>query len=100
MQAFNTLSEAINTLKSQGYIRDFNLIDHGLECSESREIYLSGTLNVDAVFRFEGMNDPDDSSVLYAISTEKGDKGLLLDAYGVYAESVSPEMLKKLKIHP
>lgn len=99
MQAFTTLSEAINTLKKQGYTRDFNLIDHGIECRESRKAYLAKTLNVDTVYRFEGMNDPDDSSVLYAISTEDGDKGLLVDAYGVYADNISQEMIDKLKIH-
>jgi hypothetical protein len=43
------------------------------------------------------MTNPADSSVLYAIETEKGDKGLLVDSYGVYAEEVSPEMIDKLK---
>ena len=54
--------------------------------------------HVDEVHRFEGMTNPDDSEVLYAIRSTKGLKGLLLDAYGVYAASVSADMIKKLRI--
>jgi hypothetical protein len=44
------------------------------------------------------MTNPDDSSVLYAIASTGGLKGLLVDAYGVYSESISQEMIKKLQI--
>jgi hypothetical protein len=50
------------------------------------------------VHRFEGMTSPDDSSVLYAISSTGGLKGVLVDAYGAYTESVSTEMIKKLQV--
>ena len=53
---------------------------------------------MDEVHRFEGMTNPDDSSVLYAIASTGGLKGLLVDAYGAYAESVSQEMIRKLQI--
>ena len=44
------------------------------------------------------MTDPDDSTVMYAISSKRGIKGLLIDAYGAYAESLSKEMIGILKI--
>ncbi|WP_338039324.1 hypothetical protein [Maribacter litopenaei] len=40
----------------------------------------------------------DDSTILYVIETSKGEKGLLVDAYGVYAGNVSREMIEKLRI--
>lgn len=51
------------------------------------------------MYRFEGNTNPDDNAILYAIETARGEKGLLLDAYGVYAGEISREMLDKLKIH-
>ena len=48
--------------------------------------------------RFEGMNNPDDSSILFAISASDGSKGVLVDAYGAYAANVSPEMMDRLKM--
>ncbi|WP_245750725.1 hypothetical protein [Flagellimonas taeanensis] len=53
--------------------------------------------DVDEMRRFEGMSSTDDSSVLYAISSKNGIKGLLVDAYGVYAENISEAMRKKLR---
>jgi hypothetical protein len=44
---------------------------------------------VDEFYRFEGMTNPDDSSILFAISSSDGLKGTLGDAYGVYAENLN-----------
>ena len=51
---------------------------------------------VDEVYRFEG-SSTDDNSILYAISSKNGIKGLLVDAYGVYDENISEEMRKRLR---
>ena len=50
--------------------------------------------------RYEGMTDPGDSMVVYAISSEyKQIKGVLTEAYGVYADNLDDELLQKLKVH-
>ena len=98
MKTFETLSTAINALKKDGYEYDFNLHPDAIECTTLKRKLRPAEFHVDAVYRFEGMTNPDDSSVLYAISGIDGLKGLLVDAYGVYAESVSPEMIRKLTI--
>src|ERR1044071_6166465 len=98
MKTFETLSKAIQGLKKDGYEYDFNLHPDVIECSDKQQKFAPSEFHVDAVYRFEGMTNPDDSSVLYAISASAGLKGLLVDAYGAYAESLSPEMIKKLTI--
>lgn len=98
MESYTTLSEAIDALKQQGYIRDFNLTENSLVCKLNGQCFPAKTFQVDKFFRFEGMNDPDDSSILYAITAEDGTRGLLLDAYGVYAENISDEMLEALRM--
>lgn len=98
MRDFDTLVEAINTLKQEGYQYDFNLADDCLECADLGTNFQPDHFNVDEVFRFEGASNPDDSSILYAISTEDGVKGILVDAYGAYSGEISEEMLKKLQI--
>ena len=98
MKTFETLSEAINDLKKRGYKNDFNLHPDWIECSALTLKLKPEEFHVDEVHRFEGMTNPDDSAVLYAISSAKGDKGLLVDAYGVYSDSLSPLMVAKLRI--
>jgi len=98
-KSYTSLSEAINSLKDEGFTEDFNLCDSGVENKAKKNIHKAVDLNVVKYYRFEGQTNPDDSTILYAIETSTGEKGLLVDAYGVYAGNVSREMIEKLKLH-
>jgi len=98
MNTFDTLSEAIDDLKKRGYKNDFNLHPDWIACSDLQVTLKPEEFHVDEIHRFEGMTNPDDSAVLYAISSNKNIKGLLVDAYGAYSDSLSPVMIKKLRI--
>ena len=84
-------------LKKQGYTYDFNLCSGHIECNSLKLKLHPEDFEVDVMRRFEGMSSTDDNTVLYAISSKKGIKGLLVDAYGVYAENISEAMRKKLR---
>ncbi len=92
MYNYDTLSEALNDLTKRGYTLDFNLKSVQIK-------FNSKSFNVVEVYRFEGMSSTDDESVLYVIETKDGMKGTLVDAYGIYADSVSVEMIQKLKFN-
>lgn len=54
---------------------------------------------IDKTYRFEGNSDPDDNMIVYAISSQKYDlKAILVNAYGIYAEQSSDELIAKLEI--
>ncbi|SNZ01401.1 phosphoribosylpyrophosphate synthetase [Flagellimonas pacifica] len=97
MRNYDTLSEAINGLQQRGYTHDFNLRPHCLECAGLKLEIHPEDFKVDEIYRFEGMSSTDDNSILYAISSKNDIKGILVDAYGVYAEQISEEMRKKLR---
>ena len=97
MKNYDTLSEAMNGLKADGYNYDFNICLGQIECNSLKLKLHPEDFEVDKMYRFEGMSSTDDNSVLYAISSKKGIKGLLVDAYGVYAENISEPMRKKLR---
>tara|TARA_R110001592_G_scaffold146479_3_gene370540 strand:+ start:839 stop:1129 length:291 start_codon:yes stop_codon:yes gene_type:complete len=96
MENYDTLSEAMNGLKAE-YTYDFNICLGHIECNSLKLKLHPEDFEVDKMYRFEGMSSTDDNSVLYAISSKRGIKGLLVDAYGVYAENISEAMRKKLK---
>jgi hypothetical protein len=98
MDTFETLSEAMIALKKSGYDQDFNLHSEWIESSGGLVKFKPEEFHIDEVHRFEGMTSPDDSAVLYAISTSRGMRGLLVDAYGAYADALSPIMIDKLRI--
>ncbi|MBN8570744.1 MAG: phosphoribosylpyrophosphate synthetase [Ignavibacteria bacterium] len=92
-----TLTETLNILKSEGYTEDFNLSNDCIDCNSNKLKIFPSEFKVDKYFRFEGPSDPADNAILYAISSDKYKmKGVAVNGYGVYADSLTNEMLNKL----
>jgi hypothetical protein len=99
MNNYENLVDALNGLKELNYIENFNLKQNCIECRNSEYIIFHNEFVIDNYFRFEGDSNPEDQSILYAISSEKYNlKGVLINSYGIYSETISDEMLEKLKI--
>ena len=97
MDAYPTLSETMNELRREGYVEDFNLQQNCLECRDGGFRLFADDFKIDKYYRFEGQSNPSDQSILYAISSDKhGLKGVLVNAYGIYSEALTDEMLQKL----
>lgn len=94
MAAYDTVSQAVNDLKQRGYTVDFNLKENGVECGG--KILNPKDFEITEFHRFEGNSDPGDEAVVYAIESRTGLKGVLVNAFGVYSESLSDDMIKKL----
>jgi len=101
MYTYDTVTEAVNDLKRRGYTIDFNVEFDRIVCHETPISLLPAEFEIVEVHRYEGNSDPDDEEVVYAIESKHGQKGILVDAFGLYAEEVSTELLEKLKVrHP
>ena len=98
MNTYPTVTEALNDLKKEGYVLDFNLKGDCIECTTPNIQLYPADFIIDKFYRFEGASNPDDSAIVYAISSKSGLKGTLVDAYGVYADSLTTDMMEKLKI--
>jgi len=100
MKNYNTLLEAINGLKKEGYTEDFNLGVSCIDCQANGYKLFHDEFVIDKYFRFEDDTDPASQSIIYAISSEKyGLKGMLVNGYGIYSDPLSNEMLETLKIN-
>ena len=94
----STLSGTLNDLKAQGYTEDFNLNADCIDCRSGDLKIFPSDFHIDKYFRFEGQSDPADGAIVYAISSKTHNvKGVLVNAYGIYSDSVTDEMLEKLK---
>ena len=99
MESFETVTEAIEALRKKGYVEDFNLKENCLECSAGKFKLFHDQFQIDSFYRFEGMTDPSDETILYAISSPQLHlKGILVNAYGIYSDDVSDEMVRKLNV--
>lgn len=96
MIAYDTVSQAINGLRQRGYQLNFNLQENCLVCNNKK--YDIADFEIVEVHRFEGATDPADEAAVYAIESNDGIKGVLVSGYGISAEGMSAEMVKKLEV--
>ncbi len=93
---YATVTQALDDLKQRGYIEELNYKDDYLFC-DSRGIKFNPLeLKITEVYRFEGASDPEDSSVVYAIESATGLKGVIIDAYGMYADTQKSALINSL----
>jgi hypothetical protein len=94
---YDTVSEAVNGLKSRGFNMDFNLAENCLVCNTDK--FNVQDFEIVEFYRFEGNTDPSDEAAVYAIESNTGLKGVLVSGYGISAEGMSADMIKKLSMH-
>ncbi len=95
--SYDTLSQATDDLKKRGYTINFRLKPDSIEDTDSGGSYEASEFTIDEFHRFEGMTNPADMSIVYAVHTEDGKKGTLVEAFGTYEDPLEREMLNKLK---
>lgn len=100
MKYYDTLVYALEGLKERGYTVNFNIAFDKLMCADNKICLNPDEFDIVEVHRFEGDSNPDDEDVVYAVESKDGlIKGIITSAFGMYADSASTEMLKKLSIH-
>ena len=85
-------------LQQDGYTHNFKATeDDMLQCLETEDLFRPEQVKIINFFRFEGMSDPEDNSILYVIETDNGLKGTLVDAYGAYGDDNLEEFIKAVE---
>ncbi len=97
MISYDTVSEALNGLKERGFDLDFNLDENCLVCQDDK--FNVNDFEIVEVYRFEGNTDPSDEAVVYGIQSSNGLKGVLVNGYGISADTMSSDMAKKLSMN-
>jgi len=99
MKSYDNLIEALNDLKKEGYVEDFNLKQNCLECRNGQYKIFHNEFEIDNYFRFDDEDSsPDSSAILYTITSDKyGLKGILINSFSIYSNDVTDVMLSKLK---
>lgn len=81
-----SLASCMKMLKEQGFTEEYLVKANLLRSLDSAEGYTSDHVKIVNFYRFEGESDPGDNAILYALETNDGKKGLLIDAYGTYSD--------------
>ena len=101
-KSYDTVTEAMTDLKKLGYTIDFSILtdEECLVCHLTGTVLSPDDFEIDDFYRFEGDSDPGDEMIVYAISSKnKNLKGIVVNAFGIYADNASSAIVKKLNNH-
>jgi hypothetical protein len=94
------LEKCVKKLEEKGYTEQFRVEKKVLQSlTDKKKKYKPNDVKAVNFYRFEGVSNPDDMSILYAIETIDGTKGTLIDAYGVYSDDNTGEFMQDVDIN-
>lgn len=89
----------IAVLRARGYTEDFNLLEENLSYKKGGEPVDLKDIVIDKIYRFSGMNDVADESILYAMTHKKdGVKGIFVNGYGIYSDEGANRIISRIEI--
>ena len=86
----------IEALQAEGFTSNYRLKNNRLQDTASGKSYGPNEIFIVEEYRFEGMSNPGDMSILYATQTIDNEKGLILMPYGPTADSELVWFMKKV----
>ena len=95
---YTNMVEAIQELNKRGFTANFEFLNQEFRDVDSGRTFKAEELTIVEHYRFEGASDPDDMSVVYAIESDDGLKGIVADAFGLYANADLGGFLESVKI--
>jgi hypothetical protein len=93
-----TLTGVLADLARRGYTESFEVAGSGLHSIAGGKTFRPDELTIRDFYRFEGVSDPDDMSIVYAIEARDGTRGTLVDAFGVYSDPAVGMVLDNIPI--
>ena len=100
LNRYTTVAHAVEALKQRGFTAEFklNAETHRMRSLESGKSYAPKDMKIVEYHRFEGMSNPSDMSIVFAVEVADGSKGVIISSYGMYADMKLIEFIDKVKI--
>ena len=93
-----SLVSVLSSLTLSEFITQFKIIKEGLISLKTQKIFQPAEVKILHFYRFEGESNPSDNEILYAIETNDGEKGTIVDAYGIYNDPLITLFMKFVNI--
>lgn len=95
---YRSVAEALDDLARRGFTANFEYLDGIFIAVDLGRSFGSDELTIVEHHRLEGETDPDDMAIVYAIESRDGVRGVLVDAFGPYADPALGEFLRKVRM--
>lgn len=96
-EQMETLVMCLNHLNSLGYTTQFKATPEGLLSLTTLRTFQPDQVKVVHFYRFEGESNPSDNAIAYAVQTNDGEKGSLVNGYGTSSDSLVNDFMQKVE---
>lgn len=100
LNRYSNLIEAHHSLREKGYVDEFiyQNEENLMQSKESGKQYVPEEMKIVEFHRFEGMTNPGDMSIIFAVECIDGNMGTVLSSFGVYADLKLAEFMDRVRI--
>ena len=95
---YTSMTEALKGLHARGFTTNFEFLNNAFCAVDGGRTFNAEELSILEHHRFEGVSDPDDEAIVYAIESGEGIRGTIADAYGVYSNPELEAFMEKVKM--
>ena len=99
-EEMDTLVKCMNVLRERGYTHNFTATKEDTLLDDNKKEFRPQDVKVNNFYRFEGESDPADNSILFAIETNSGEKGVLVNSYGPGSDTKINKFMEKVEDVP
>ncbi|MBO0591565.1 hypothetical protein I2486_09100 [Cellulophaga sp. E16_2] len=96
MEYAKSEKEYIEEFQEKGYTHNFRINEGAMIDLETKKRYNPEDIFIKKEFRFEGMSNPSDMSILYIIETIDNSKGTVLANYSPSSDTSMAEFFKEI----
>jgi hypothetical protein len=89
---------AVEALHHRGFTAEFVIEEGALRVAGTDRRLRPEDVSIRDYYRFEGTSDPSDMSVIYALEAHDGTKGMLVDAFGTYADPLIANVIDRMRV--
>ena len=82
----SSMTQLLTRLTGRGFTANLGVVDGTMRVLDTQRVLRTADLVIREVYRFEGESDPDDMAIVYALESADGTRGVLVDAFGIYAD--------------
>jgi len=95
---FDTLLQAIDHIRNEGYTIEFVSNENGFLNPENNKTYLPKSIcAVEFIRLYAPHSGPDEDIILYLLETDDGLKGWISDSYSIYANAKLTEHINSIR---
>ncbi|MEJ7587020.1 MAG: hypothetical protein WKI04_05615 [Ferruginibacter sp.] len=91
----NTINSIVHDLQTEGFVHTFSIIKDEIGCSGPRKLYKPGEIKIVKENKYSANPYSASSTIIYALETNDGYKGILINRCGMYSDKAIEKFIQK-----